>query len=83
MVQAFVAGDHAKAAELQLQFALFPSRWMHRGLTPTMKAAMRLIGLPVGDPYPPYAKLDDKEVAALAELLKTTALAERGVLAED
>ncbi|MEJ2377670.1 MAG: dihydrodipicolinate synthase family protein, partial [Pseudolabrys sp.] len=83
VVQAYIAGEHAKAAELQLQFALFPSRWMHRGLTPTMKAAMRLIGLPVGDPYPPYAKLDDKEVAALAEVLKTTALSERGVLAQD
>jgi 4-hydroxy-tetrahydrodipicolinate synthase len=82
VVEAFLAGDYAKAAELQLQFALFPARWMHRGLTPTMKAAMRLIGLPVGDPYPPYAKLDDREVAALAELLKTTVLAEHGVLAQ-
>lgn len=82
IVQAFTAGDYAKAAELQLQFALFPARWMHRGLTPTMKAAMRLIGLPVGDPYPPYAKLDDKETAALAALLKTTALAERTVAAQ-
>lgn len=77
IVQAFVAGDHARAAEIQLQFALFPARWMHRGLTPTMKAAMRLIGLPVGDPYPPYAPLDAKEVAALADFLKTTVLAER------
>jgi len=77
IVQAFVAGDYARAAEIQLQFALFPARWMHRGLTPTMKAAMRLIGLPVGDPYPPYAPLDAKEVAALADFLKTTVLAER------
>jgi 4-hydroxy-tetrahydrodipicolinate synthase len=77
IVQAFVAGDHARAAEIQLQFALFPARWMHRGLTPTMKAAMRLIGLPVGDPYPPYAPLDATEVAALADFLKTTVLAER------
>lgn len=77
IVQAFVAGDHAKAAEIQLQFALFPSRWMHRGLTPTMKAAMRLIGLPVGDPYPPYAALDGRETAALADFLKSTVLAPR------
>ncbi len=82
IVQAFAAGDYGKAAELQLQFALFPARWMHRGLTPTMKAAMRLIGLDVGDPYPPYARLDDKETAALAALLKTTALAERTVAAQ-
>jgi 4-hydroxy-tetrahydrodipicolinate synthase len=50
---------------------------MHRGLTPTMKAAMRLIGMPVGDPYPPYAALDTAEVTALAALLKTTLLARR------
>jgi 4-hydroxy-tetrahydrodipicolinate synthase len=83
IVQAFIAGDHAKAAEIQLQFALFPSRWMHRGLTPTMKAAMKLIGMPLGDPYPPYARLDEQEVAALAAFLKTTVLAQRGVLAHD
>jgi 4-hydroxy-tetrahydrodipicolinate synthase len=83
IVQAFVAGDYAKAAEIQLQFALFPARWMHRGLTPTMKAAMRLIGLPVGDPYPPYASLDAKEVAALADFLKSTVLAERMMHAHD
>lgn len=82
IVQAFLAGDYVKAAEIQLQFALFPARWMHRGLTPTMKAAMRLIGLPVGDPHPPYARLDTKEVAALAALLKTTVLAKRGVHAD-
>ena len=75
VIDAYVAGDHARAAEYQLQFALFPARWMHRGLTPTMKAAMRLIGLPVGDPYPPYAALDANEVKALAQLLKTTLLA--------
>jgi 4-hydroxy-tetrahydrodipicolinate synthase len=75
VIDAFVAGDHARAAEYQLQFALFPARWMHRGLTPTMKAAMRLIGLPVGDPYPPYAALDAAEMKALAGLLKTTLLA--------
>jgi len=83
IVQAFVAGDHARAAEIQLQFALLPARWMHRGLTPTMKAAMRLIGLPVGDPYPPYAPLDTREVAALADFLKTTVLAERMMHAQN
>ena len=53
VIDAFMAKDHERAAELQLQFALFPSKWMHRGLAPAMKAAMNLIGIPVGDPYPP------------------------------
>ena len=62
---------------MQLQFALFPSKWMHRGLAPVMKAAMNLIGVPVGDPYPPYASLSNDEIAALAAVLRTTALAKR------
>ena len=82
IVQAFVAGDYAKAAEIQLQFAVFPSRWMHRGLTPTMKAAMHLIGHSVGDPYPPYARLTADEVAALANVLKATVLAKHGIHAD-
>jgi 4-hydroxy-tetrahydrodipicolinate synthase len=77
LIDAFVAGDHARAAELQSQFALFPSRWMHRGLAPVMKAAMGLIGVPVGEPYPPYAALPGEEIAALAGVLRSTALAHR------
>jgi 4-hydroxy-tetrahydrodipicolinate synthase len=77
VIDAFVAGDGKRAAEIQLQFALFPSKWMHRGLTATMKTAMRLIGIPVGDLYPPYISLDSDETAALAKYLQTTVLAKR------
>ena len=77
VIDAFVSKDYDRAAELQLQFALFPSKWMHRGLAPVMKAAMNLIGVPVGDPYPPYASLSNDEIAALAAVLRTTALAKR------
>src|SRR5499427_3022305 len=77
IIDAFVARDYERAAEVQLQFALFPSKWMHRGLAPVMKAAMNLIGMPVGDPYPPYASLSVDEIAALAAVLRTTALAKR------
>ena len=79
VIDAFVAGDCKRAAEIQLQFALFPSKWMHRGLTATMKAAMHLIGIPVGDLYPPYVSLDPDEMATLAKFLKTTVLAKRTV----
>jgi 4-hydroxy-tetrahydrodipicolinate synthase len=72
-----VAKDYERAAELQLQFALFPSKWMHRGLAPAMKAAMNLIGIAVGDPYPPYVPLNRDEQAALAATLRTTVLAPR------
>ena len=77
VIDAFTAKDYERAVELQLQFALFPSKWMHRGLAPVMKAAMNLIGVPVGDPYPPYASLSNDEIAALAAVLRTTALAKR------
>jgi 4-hydroxy-tetrahydrodipicolinate synthase len=77
IVDAFLAKDYARAAEVQLQFALFPSRWMHRGLAPAMKAAMNLIGIPAGDPYPPYVPLSRDETAALAAVLKGTVLAPR------
>jgi 4-hydroxy-tetrahydrodipicolinate synthase len=77
IIDAFVAKDYERAAELQLQFALFPAKWMHRGLAPAMKAAMNLIGVPVGDPYPPYASLDRDETAAMAAVLQTTLLAHR------
>lgn len=77
IIDAFVARDYERAAELQLQFALFPAKWMHRGLAPAMKAAMNLIGIPVGEPYPPYAPLSRDEMTALAALLKTTVLSPR------
>jgi 4-hydroxy-tetrahydrodipicolinate synthase len=77
VIDAFAAKDYERAAEIQLQFALFPSKWMHRGLAPAMKAAMNLIGVPAGDPYPPYQPLTRDEIAALAAVLKTTVLADR------
>ncbi len=81
VIAAYLAKDYERAAELQLQFALFPSKWMHRGLAPVMKAAMNLIGVAVGDPYPPYSSLTRDETGALAALLKTTVLAKRQFVA--
>ncbi len=77
IIDAFVAKDYERAAQLQLQFAQFPSKWMHRGLAPVMKAAMNLIGIPVGEPYPPYVGLTSEETGTLAALLKTTVLGKR------
>jgi 4-hydroxy-tetrahydrodipicolinate synthase len=77
IIDAFADGDYAGAAQLQLQFALFPSKWMHRGLAPVMKAAMNLIGVPAGAPYPPYSPLRPEELDALSDFLKTSVLAPR------
>jgi 4-hydroxy-tetrahydrodipicolinate synthase len=77
IIDAFVTKDYERAANAQLQFALFPSKWMHRGLAPVMKAAMNLIGLPAGNPYPPYAALTAEEQLALAAVLAKTVLGPR------
>jgi 4-hydroxy-tetrahydrodipicolinate synthase len=77
IIDAFADGDYAGAAQLQLQFALFPSKWMHRGLAPVMKAAMNLIGVPAGAPYPPYSPLRPEELDALSYFLKTSVLMPR------
>lgn len=75
VVQAFEKGDIDEAARLQRQFALFPARWMHRGLAAVMKASMGLLGVPAGEPYPPYPPLDGAERRALRAHLATTELA--------
>jgi dihydrodipicolinate synthase/N-acetylneuraminate lyase len=42
-----------------------------------MKAAMNLIGVQVGAPYPPYGSLTRDETTALAAFMKTTVLGKR------
>jgi len=66
---AFAAGDLTRAAELQRKFSLFPARWIQYGLTPLMKAAMRHVGVDLGEPLPPYQGLSETDRAAVeAEL---------------
>ena len=74
IIKRFQAGDHAGAAELQTQFALWPARWMGYGLAPALKAAMEIVGLPLGDPYPPFKPVSDADKAKMEEYLKTTFL---------
>ena len=75
VVRAYNAGDLVEAARLQRQFAVYPARWMHRGLTTVMKASMELLGVPAGDPYPPYPPIAGAELDALRSYLATTDLA--------
>jgi 4-hydroxy-tetrahydrodipicolinate synthase len=72
VIQAFIKGDLAEATRLQLQFASYPNRWMGHGLTPTMKASLKLMGLSAGDPYPPYPPIRGEDLKALEAYLKTT-----------
>lgn len=74
VIEAFNAGDHARAVELQRQFALWPARWMGYGLAPVMKAAMEIVGLPLGDPYPPFKPVSAEDKKAMAACLRETYL---------
>ncbi len=78
IIDAFNAKDFEMAAKLQLEFALFPAKYQAKGLAPVMKAAMELIGIPLGDPYPPFPAFTAEEKKALGEELKKTSLLRKG-----
>ena len=74
LIDAFNAKDYDTAAKLQLEFALFPAKFQAKGLAPVMKAAMDYIGIPLGDPYPPFPAFNAEERKALAAALDKTSL---------
>ncbi|WP_144109555.1 dihydrodipicolinate synthase family protein [Paraburkholderia sp. BCC1886] len=74
IIAAFAAGNAPEAARLQQQLSLFPARWMHRGLMPTMKAALQALGRGIGEPYPPFGTFTADEAAQLAVYLQSTDL---------
>ncbi len=74
IVRAYRAGDLQAAVRGQRVFSLFPSRWIHRGLAPVMKAAMRLVGVDMGDPHPPFEPLSPEEVRELEQYMKDSNL---------
>ena len=84
VLEAFLAGDLVEATRLQQQFSVYPARWMRYGLTPTMKASMKLIGASAGDPYPPFAAIAGADLAALeAHLMTTDLMADRRSTTEE
>ncbi|RXZ30948.1 dihydrodipicolinate synthase family protein [Oxalobacteraceae bacterium CAVE-383] len=78
ILEAFQAGDRAEAVRLQRQFSYFPSKWMHRGLTPTMKATMKILGRSIGEPYPPFNTFTEEEIGALTTYIQSTDLTPKG-----
>ncbi|MDR5836070.1 dihydrodipicolinate synthase family protein [Caballeronia sp. LZ034LL] len=74
IIAAFSRGDLPEAARLQQQLSLFPALWMHRGLGPTMKAALAALGRGIGEPHPPFGTFTADEAAQLAGHLSSTDL---------
>lgn len=65
LLDAAAAGRWDEAQALQRVFGEFPARWMSYGLAAVMKAAMEAVGVPIGDPYPPDARLGGEDREAL------------------
>lgn len=78
VVRAFREGNLARAIEWQRILGLFPNRWYRHGAPPVMKAAMRHLGIPLGDPAPPYGALTERESSAIGQFLEEVGLKERG-----
>ena len=72
IVRLFREGDPAGAAERQTFFAEFPSRWLRLGLGPAVRAAMDVVGCPVGPPLPPYDSLLQHEQDEMQALFSTS-----------
>ena len=78
IADAAVAGDFAEASRLQAQVCLWPARWMGHGLAAVMKASLSYLGVPAGDPYPPYAPLSGDALASLHAQLDKMDLVKKG-----
>lgn len=76
LIIAFKDKRYEEACRLQKQFSLFPACWMNFGLTPALKAAMEIIGFPIGKPYPPFKAVEGSQLIELKDLLKKTYLFE-------
>jgi len=74
IISAVEGKDFEEAARLQLQFATFPARWMPHGLASVMKAVLNHLGVPAGDPYPPYKPITGADLESLLNYVDGTDL---------
>lgn len=66
---AVTAGDLAAAGRAQQLIARFPAAWSAYGLLPLSKLMLNALGLPAGDPAPPYPAVPDSVRAELADVI--------------
>lgn len=74
ITDAFVAGDIAEAQRLQRQYTLWPARWMPFGLAAVMKATLNHLGVPAGNPFPPYEPVTGEALERLHAYIDETDL---------
>jgi 4-hydroxy-tetrahydrodipicolinate synthase len=75
LVEAFHAGDLARAMRLQQLLSIMPAQWVSHGLVAVSKASLRAIGLDCGLTYPPFGTVPPKHVAQI-DAFWASALAE-------
>lgn len=74
IVDAYETGDLNEARKWQRFFVDFPSTWQALGLGPAVKAAMRILGVDVGDTLSPYRDIDAAQRAAMEAHLRAWGL---------
>jgi 4-hydroxy-tetrahydrodipicolinate synthase len=74
VVKAFRDGDLEGARDRARLYSTFPGTWPSYGLPPVMKAAMRHLGLDLGNPRAPYAPVSPEHDAQIGEFLKQAGL---------
>ena len=70
----YQSGNIENAVSGQRVFSLMASRFGARGLVPLMKAALKIVGIDIGDPHDPYRPLNNMEENELKEFLKGNGL---------
>lgn len=76
VVRAFRAGDLELAKRWQRIYSMFPGRWASYGLPPVMKAAMKHLGIDLGDPARPYEPVTPWDRGQIGDFLRRSGLLE-------
>jgi 4-hydroxy-tetrahydrodipicolinate synthase len=78
IIDAYERGDIAGAIELQKIFSTYPSRWMSYGLVAVMKTSANYLGVPAGQPYPPYDAVRGTHLEELHAFLASHSVSLKG-----
>ena len=70
----YQSGNIENAVSGQRVFSLMASRFGARGLAPLMKAALKIVGIDIGEPHGPYRPLNNAEEKELKEFFRGNGL---------
>ena len=70
IMREYAGGRIESAVSAQRVLSLMASRFGARGLVPMLKAALKILGIDIGDPHVPYRPLNDLEEKELKKFFK-------------